>query len=138
MQYSETHSLRKDAKFILTSAEVSSRLKHGSLSNHSHLLAIFFFFLKASFFFPFKGKGVVSSMSSTAVDKTASLSNIHFISFVQYEQVQQKCKYEVFLDIFYQSVDTKPAQDEFRKYYQELTTFYVFLQVTGDNINLMI
>lgn len=29
MQYSETHSLRKDARFILTSAEVLFRLRNG-------------------------------------------------------------------------------------------------------------
>lgn len=29
MQYSETHSLRKDARFILTSSEVLSRLQNG-------------------------------------------------------------------------------------------------------------
>lgn len=91
MQNAETHSLRTDAKFILASAEVLSRPKPGSLSNHSHLLAVFF--LK-QLFLPFQRQGVVQSVSSLQLycgDKTASISNIHFISFVQYERVRQKC-----------------------------------------------
>lgn len=43
MQYSETHSLREDAKFIPTSAEVSSRLKLVK----SFTLACIFFLSKA-------------------------------------------------------------------------------------------
>lgn len=86
MQYLETHSLRKDAKFIGTSAEVSSRLKHGSLSNHSHLLAVFFR-LKGGVWC----RAARAVCSFTADDKTAALNNIHSVHFVHYERVEQKC-----------------------------------------------
>lgn len=76
MQYLETHSLRKDAKFMPLSTGLSSRLKHGSLSSHSHSLAVFF---------RFKGRvwcRARAACSFTADDKTASLSNVHVVSFV--------------------------------------------------------